>query len=344
MKTIRLHLGQFALSIYRWVGITVMYGVLLCVLSYIVGTGFYVMNTQWIIPFMVTPTNDKILDLTTKLVSSEQTLNLLIVDRDRLQNSLGGMQKMKSKLDDLDNDLQAAATLESSGNLSDGPMLDTLNQQKRIDNLETQSTLDQTAIAEDRIDKDLKVSLITKSEAAIAKMSLRQYRNLSTDGSISEILLRNTIRQKTSNQLSTIDILVKEVELKNNLMQLTAQISSGQEQLQNDISQILVLSKAIATAHNSPYFLATKGDVNFAFVPYDNQTSLQPGVNVYTCMLSMIVCHKVGTIRSLFQDEEKTISPITKTEMRGFLVQLEISDREEVKSKLLFVGHAPLFF
>src|SRR5947207_11064891 len=47
-------------------------------------------------------------------------------------------------------------------------------------------------------------------------------------------------------------------------------------------SQITQLQAVIATAQNSPYSLATKHDVRFAFVPYENQASVYQGAEIYS--------------------------------------------------------------
>src|SRR5271157_1760903 len=116
MTKIRLALGKFILMAYRAAGITVLYGGLLLILGYTIVIGFYAVNSSWVAPFIVTPTSDKILDMTAKLVTSQQTLNTLIIDRDRLDGSLGDMRQMKGQLDSLDADFRRAISLQSTGN------------------------------------------------------------------------------------------------------------------------------------------------------------------------------------------------------------------------------------
>jgi hypothetical protein len=156
--------------------------------------------------------------------------------------------------------------------------------------------------------------------------------------------MRDNIRQKTSDHVNTVDELSKEAELKSNIVQLEILIKSGEAQLRFDLQQIDQLNTAIATARNSPYFLATKGEVQFAFVPYSNQAEAKPGAAVYGCYLNMAVCRRVGTVKQVFKDEETINHPVFKTAIRGFMVQLSLTNAEAAKDSTLFLGHKPLLF
>jgi hypothetical protein len=344
MTKIRLSLGKFILMAYRAAGITVLYGGLLLILGYTIVIGFYAVNSSWVAPFIVTPTSDKILDMTAKLVTSQQTLNTLVIDRDRLDGSLGDMRRMKSQLDGLDADFRKAISLQSTGNQTDAPDLTALNERKRQDNTQTEAIIAETSEVEAKINKDLAANLITKGDAAVAKTQLRQSQNQFTDGQIAEVLLRDNVRQKEPKYTTTVDTLAKEAELKSEIAQLAVTISSGEEQLVTDKTQIGELNSAVATAQDSPYFLATKGDIKFAFVPYDNENAVKMDAPVYGCFLNMVICHRVGTVKHIFKDEEKITHPIFKTDVRGFVIQLELTDQAAAKDKVLFVGRKPLLF
>ena len=349
MKTLstRIFRGahQLAVPTYRTAAVLTLYGILALVASYGFVQIFFALNASWVAPFIVAPTNDKILDITAKLVTSQQTMTTLVLDRDRLRDSLGDLKKSKASLDLLDQKFQTALSLQSSANVVDSSELKNLNMQKTEDMAATLRILDEVKEIEAKIDKDLRAGLITKGDAAIAKTQLRETRNTYTDGRIAEVLLRDNVRQKTPDYGSTVDALSKEAELKSNIIQLSIQIKSGEEQLRSDEAQITQLQAVIATAQNSPYSLATKHDVRFAFVPYENQASVYQGAEIYSCYLSMIICRNVGTVQQIFTDEEKTNNPFPffKSELRGSLIQLSLAEQESAKEKVLFVGRKPLW-
>jgi hypothetical protein len=339
MKSLR----KFVLSAYKTLGIITLYGVLLGVVAYISMTLFYAANSTWVAPFIITPTNEKILDMTAKLVESQQALNALTIDRDRLQGSMGDMLKTKAQLDVLDTDFQSAIALQKKSNKVDSPAITALNENKRVDNLKTDKTIQEVVAVEAKIDSDLKAGLITQGDAAIAKVQLRMNQNAATDSKISEVLLRDVVRSKGPTYPTTADTLAKEAELKSTSVQLGIQIWSGQEQLNTDKTQIVALSRAIATAQGSPYFLATKDNVRFAFAQYGTN-HVKVGEAVYGCYLNMILCHKVGVVEQVFSDEERAIHPVFHTDIRGVLIQLNLIDNEAAKDTVLFLGHAPLWF
>jgi hypothetical protein len=329
--------------VYQWVAVLTLYGVLACVLSYGFTMAFYAVNTSWVAPFIVTPTNDKILELTARIVTSEQALSTLTLDRDRLEGSLGQLKVTKAALDTLAMQFQQAISMEKRGNSSDQPELSDLSLRKRVDNAQTGEMMKEITTVEQQIDKDLLAGLITQGDAAMVKTQLRQSRNSATDDLIGEVLLRGTVRQKQPELTSTVDNLAKEAELRGNIVLLDIQIRSGEEQLSSDKAQIAQLNGAVGTAKNSPYYLATQGKVKFAFVPYDNQGAVREGATVYDCYLNMIICRQVGAVTQIFKDEERATHPVFKSDVRGVLIQLGLTDADAAKDKVLFVGRKPFF-
>src|SRR5271157_1014990 len=344
MTRVRLALGKGVLFLYRIAGIVVLYGVLTLILGYTIVIGFYAINSAWVAPFIVTPTTDKILDMTTKLVTSQEVLGSLIVDRDKLESSLGDLRKTQAQLNQLDRNFRSAIVVQKTDDAADSPELTAPRQKKVEDNKQTDKVVAQISEVEAAIDKDYAAGLITKSDAALAKTQLQSTYNMATNGKIEEVLLRDNERQKQPNHTVVLDTLAKQAELEGNLFQVNLQIKSGEEQLAQDKIQIITLSAAITTAQDSPYFLATKGDVKFAFVPYDNASNVKLDVPVYGCYLNMVICHRVGSIKHIFKDEEKITHPSFKTDVRGFVVQLDLWDAEAAKDKVLFLGHRPLLF
>ena len=82
----------------------------------------------------------------------------------------------------------------------------------------------------------------------------------------------------------------------------------------------------------------------FAFVPYDNSASAVAGSAIYDCHLNMIACRKVGEVQQIFSGEQQAVHPIFKTQIRGILIQLNLSDGESAKSRTVFLGRKPMLF
>jgi hypothetical protein len=307
--------------------------------------GFYALNTSWAAPVILAPTDDKSLDFTEKMVTSKQTLESVKVDKQRLEQSIEEMSRHKTALLNLEPELQQAIARESSHNRSSGPQLMQLAQQKQADNQKTQAILAQVRMVESSIDKDLAAGLITKADAATQRAALNQAQTAYTDSKINEVMLGDAILEKTTNNTKSLDVLDKQAELKSEIAQLDVAINVAQEQVREEGQQIDRLRKAIATARQTPYNLIVSGgkQVYFAFVPYDNQGSVSVGAPVYDCYLNMIACRKVGTVKQVFSGEEHAVHPIFRTDIRGFMVQMELDHPQSAKSKTVFLNRKPLF-
>jgi len=320
--------------------------VLAGVLAYGFVMGFYAVDTSWAAPVILSPTDDKSLDFTEKLVTSRQTLEDLNVDKNRLESGIEEMNRHRAALLALEPELQAAITREKKHNQAAGPQLLELDKQKQADNLKTQAVMAQVREVEATIDKDLAAGLITKGDAATQRAALNQAQSSYTDSKINEVLLTDSVLEKTATGTKSMDVLDKQAELTSEIAQLDIAISVAQKQIHEESQQIDRLKQALATAKQTPYYLIVSGagTVYFAFVPYDNQSHVSAGTAVYDCYLNMVACRKVGTVKQIFSGEEHATHPIFKTDIRGFLVQMQLDHPESAKSKTVFLNRKPLFF
>jgi hypothetical protein len=339
-------LYKSVVTIYRIFAIVTLYVVLVGVLAYGFVMGFYALNTSWAAPVILSPTDDKSLDFTEKLVTSRQTLEDLNVDKKRLEGGVDEMNRHRAALLALEPELQAAITREKKHNQATGPQLLELDKQKQADNLKTQAVMAQVKEVEATIDKDLDSGLITKGDAATQRAALNQAESSYTDSKISEVLLSDSVLEKTTEGTKSMDVLDKQAELISEIAQLDIAISVAQKQIHEETQQIDRLKQALATAKQTPYYLIVSGEstVYFAFVPYDNQSNVSAGTAVYDCYLNMVACKKVGTVKQIFAGEQHATHPIFKTDIRGFLIQMQLDHPESAKSKTVFLNRKPLLF
>jgi hypothetical protein len=334
------------LTLYRIFAVAALYVVLFGVLAYAFVMGFYAVNTSWAAPVILSPSDDKSLDFTQKIVTSKQTLEDLNIDKKRLESSISEMTRHRASLVNLEPELDAAIARESKHNQATGPQLVQLDGQKQADNLKTQEVIAQVKLVETSIDKDLATGLITKTDAAAQRAALNQAQTSFTDSRINEVLLTDNILDKTTTNTKSLDVLDKQAELKSEIAQLDIAINVAQTQVHEESQQIDRLRAAIATAKQTPYYPLLSGGkaVYFAFVPYDNEHSVTVGAPVYDCYLEMVACRRVGTVKQIFPGEEHAIHPIFRTDIRGFLVQMDLEHPASAKSKTVFFNRKPLFF
>jgi hypothetical protein len=337
---------KLVISLYRVFAVTMLYLVLGGILTYAFVMGFYAISTTWAAPLILSPVDEKSLDFRQKLVTSQQTIEDLKVDSQKLESGIAEMKKHRGALLALEPQLQEAIAREGTHNRAIGPQLAALDTQKQADNTKTQTVLKHLKEVESNINKDLAAGLITKGDAATQLSALNQAENAYTDSKIAEVLLTDSVLQKNTTGTDSLDVLEKQAELRSEAAQLDVAINVADKQLQEESRQIDRLREAIRTAKQSPYYLNAAGDTTlyFAFVPYDNQASAVAGRPVYDCYLNMFACRKVGTVNQIFAGEETAIHPIFKTNIRGFLMQMNLDHPESAKSKTVFLGRKPLLF
>jgi hypothetical protein len=337
---------KLVIFLYRVFAITALYLVLAGILAYAFVMGFYAISTSWAAPLILSAADEKSLDFREKLVTSQQTIEDLKVDSQKLETGIAEMKKHQTALLALESPLQDAIARERAHNHSTGPILATLDSQKQADNQKTQAVLAQLQQVESNVQKDLAAGLITKGDAATQLSTLNQAQSAYTDSKIAEVLLTDSILQKTTTGTDSLDVLEKQAELRSEAAQLVIAINVAEKQLQEESQQIDRLRQAITTAKQSPYYLNAAGGqtLYFAFVPYDNQAAAFPGQPIYDCYLNMIACRKVGTVKQIFPGEETATHPIFKTIIRGFLMQMNLDQPESAKSKTVFLGRKPLLF
>ncbi len=337
---------RLVITLYRIFAITVLYLVLAGILAYAWVMGFYAVNSSWAAPVILSAADEKSLDFREKLVTSQQTIEDLKVDSQKLETGVAEMKKHRAALLELEPELQLAIARERAHNQTAGPQLATLDQQKQADNAKTQKVLTQLKDVELNINKDLAAGLITKGDAATQLAALNQAQGAYTDSRIAEILLTDSVLDKTTTGTNSLDVLEKQAELRSEVAQLDVAINVAEKQLQEETRQIDRLRQAIRTAKESPYYLNASGEkrLYFAFVPYDNQANAAPGAAIYDCYLNMVACRHVGTVKQIFAGEEQALHPIFKTQIRGFLIQMTLDHDESAKSKTVFLGRKPVLF
>jgi hypothetical protein len=337
---------KLVITLYRIFAIIALYLVLAGIVIYAFVMGFYAVNSSWAAPVILSAADEKSLDFREKLVTSQQTIEDLKVDTKKLDSGLEEMKKHRAALLALEPELQAAIAREQSHNKTAGPELATLDKQKLADNASTQKVLAQLKQVESNINKDLAAGLITQGDAATQLAALNQAKGTYTDNQIAEILLTDSVLDKTTVGTNSLNVLVKQAELRSEVAQLDIAINVSEKQLQEETRQIDRLHQAILTAKQSPYYLNASGGqtLYFAFVPYDDQADAVAGRPIYDCYLNMILCRKVGTVKQIFPGEEQLIHPIFKTQIRGFLIQMNLDHAESAKSKTVFLGGKPMLF
>jgi len=342
-EQLRPAINSSTLALYRIFSIFSLYAVLAGVLAYAVGAAFYAVSTSWVAPVILSQADKESLELTGKLLQTQGTVENLGLDIARLQKQIAEAQEHLAALRRLEPELDAAIYREQIHKKLTGPALVSLTEQKHSDNVKTEALVHNSAETEALVDKELSAGLITKADEIQLRTQFAKQNGDLTDSKISALLLKDTIIEKMTPTTNFLEILSKRAELDSEVATLQITISTSQKQIETEHEQIARLEDAIETVRNTPYFLAANGKVDVALVPYENQAAAIEGAAIYDCYLSFVVCRQVGTVKRLFTGEQHGVNPVFRTDLRGFLIQLNLTEPESAKSKALFLGRKPLF-
>lgn len=345
LETLKPAINRSVLTLYRIFAIVSLYGVLAAVLMFGVGSMFYAVSKTWVAPLIITQVDKDTLDLTSKTLATQNTVDDLNLDLEKLRGTVSEAKSHKSKLEKLLPAINQAIDQENQHKQETGPVLANLDEQKNHDVVRTQKALAKLDDAYSDVDKELAAGLITKNDATQATIALVKSNGDLTDSKIATTLLKDTIWQKTLPTTTYLDTLHKKAELESQIECLRIVIDSAEHQIATEKNQVAKLNQALAAAKQTPLWAAMQGGrTNVALVPYDNQSVAVAGSPVFDCYLSFIGCRQVGILKASYSGEQHATHPIFRTDLRGFLVQLDLTNMDSAKAKTLFVGSKPFLF
>lgn len=346
MKNMRTAINAVTLKLYRTFAVVTLYAVLLAVLGYAGIMGFYVLDADWTIPVIISASDEKGLEMVEKITTSNQTLEALRLDKIKTLALMSAAGTFEKSLYTIRRQLDPAVQREQLSNNLNAVQLAQLATAKTSDNATTVQVMTKMESVAAQIKQDLASGLITKSDAALLEGQINQMHIATTDSKIAEVVAKDLSVQKRSDGTTFLEILSKKATLEDQVRQLQIVQSTGHVEVKSDDTAIALLEQAIVFAKDNPYYQAVerRRPSTLIFVPYDNRAGVVQGAPVYTCYMQVVGCHQVGVVETLYTEEEHALNPIFHTDVRGFLVQLKLSEKESAKSTVLFVGRKPLFF
>lgn len=331
---------------YHLIGVFALYSILFGIVSYVSYMGFYGISTSWCVPTILTNSEDKILQMTQQVVVSSQALGTLVLNKDQAQITLLELEKHRNILIHLDNSINKQLPNELAEDSRDIKNISSIRTNLDSINKKLSALTSSSITISEQIDSDLKKGLITKTDALQMKSALIQLNTTEISDNIQNETMKENIWQKEPSNIQWSFIRGQQENLNLQLAQIDIAIDTSKKEIEMDNNEILQLENAMDRVKNSPYYLVSSANnkMVFAFVPYSNKDNAFVGSNIYNCYLSMIICKRVGRVKALFSDEEVLPNPVLETQMRGFLVELDLTDKDAGQSKTLMLRRKPFLF
>lgn len=105
-----------------------------------------------------------------------------------------------------------------------------------------------------------------------------------------------------------------------------------------------LLRQRIAEVEQSAFGRAITNRVDVIFVPYGNERAFEPGSKLYSCALTVVICHHVGEVGERLPGEANAVHPFFGKPIRGYFVEALLKDKEAASQEIIHGKRAPFFF
>jgi len=356
-------LSRLVVSCYRVTGMAVLAIILLGLGSYISLVLFYAVNASWITPQIISPTDERVLQLNNAITQATWLREKFNSDRLELQMKLRDAERQSSQAEQYENAFQRTVQQSltdqakkfaeqknvAASYASAAPQI--LDEQRRF--LSQSQAETENLHRAHLIDEEEYLSRKEKfSQARLSGLSLQrddtELRHVSTslgrEVKSYEELFGSPAAAKVP---LSYDVLQAKKEYDSAVLD-RARTHDLQEVLR---AQSLALDLEIArqdavlsSMRDSPYLRASKNNLMVAFLPYRNSGHVRAGVPIYGCSMAVIWCHRVGRIEEIFGGEVVGKQPLFGRELRGVLIRLHVDEPDWLHKQVLFLRRPPLLF
>jgi hypothetical protein len=352
-------LNKLIVSAYKMIGFVILTAILLGLVSYLGLNLFYFFNKSWVAPTIISPTDERVLQLNSQLAQQESLRDKLRAERIGLIASLH------------DNDRIVAVQRQFQASYSRAVQADRRDRAAELAKLHSLSHAYTQAKSE-----------IERSNQAYSQLSRQRDEQLAAANLMEKEALINGNYQLAQIAHSNLTLEEKEVELDTKTTSLMreeqalgaalaerdgAELSYDALRIRQEYQRsvleaerarethyaimrsIAALDDSIArydrilnTIQTSPYLKAIDRNVTVAFVPYGNLPGIRKGQSLFGCYMRVLWCGAMGHVEEIMPGEVTVKHPLHNTLLRGQMVQIELHDVGAAEQPVLFAGRPPL--
>jgi hypothetical protein len=343
-------LNKYVVSTYKLIGFAVLTVIVLALLSYLGANVFYWFSTSWIEPTVVAPTDDRVLALSTQLLSQSSARDKVaadLADAERVmkmhEDFLDGARKaLADELSDRKTELNRLMALDKSFAstraevASNGRAFTSMSKRQLAAEYRARFIDRESAVA-----GALQLSQLAQGNVSMAEKEIELYKRRAelqreTDA-LAAIVVGQPGKQSSRHSIEVLKIVqdVKRAEVE------LAKARDDHEVLQKSLERY---DQMVKTLQESPFLKAVGGKGTIAFVPYDNVDRIKPDAPLYGCAIGPLFCKRVGKVVALLSGEMSFKHPLHNSQLRGQPVQVQLDDLKDAERKVLFVGSRPILF
>jgi hypothetical protein len=353
--------GGAFVKAYRVVGFVILAAILGGLAIYIGTHLFFMANRSWAAPSILTPADPKVLGFASRFVEESARRDALLVQRADVETRRREAARMVA----IEKTFQQAYNVAMQADLADrkaelGRARGMLGAYATARKSVASASDAFKSSSEDRLKQEFAAGVIDKDHMLNGNLQLAQIADarLSLDARSVEMQGRVATLSRMVDALDTtanhngIASSYETLKIRAEYDRSVAAAARAQDELEATTKSVARLDETIRaeegileTMKRSAYHGITSqsGKAVFAFVPYDNASSVKEGAPVYACRAGVVWCRKVGQLGKAAEGEVVQKHPLLHQDLRGMFVRMEIADSSAAESSVLHLGRAPLF-
>ncbi|MCI0572205.1 MAG: hypothetical protein L0Y66_15725 [Myxococcaceae bacterium] len=357
--------NTFIVAVYKAMGSVALALILLGLVSYLGVQGFFTVGHSWVAPTILSPTDERILTLNTKLAQQSVERDRLMAERRELEGKLEEADRIIATQRVFQNRFAEAVKDERDARARELKRLTVLQEAYQTTQEEIlDSNRAYAGLTRNRAEALKAARLLAREAYLTQNYQLAQMAQANLAFSENEVGLQGRVEglrrelgslsflasrapeSQSPVRLTTNVLMLDRERLKSELevsraQQTRAATKAGLEAVDRALKRYEDVLKAI---EDSPYLRAISRNVTVAFVPYENLDNAAPGTPLYGCSLGLLWCRQVGAVREVLEGEVVMKHPIRHTLLRGVMVEVELQEPEWARKELLHAARPPLLF
>jgi hypothetical protein len=356
-----INLNSLLVTAYKFAGFGLLSVILIGLISYFGVNLFYLFDHHWILPAIISPTDERVLQLTEQVAQQEALRQKLLIERNDLQ----------VKLEDNKRIVEVEAAFQER--FSSAVQGDVETRRSELQHLRDlfanyagtkqeilKSSQAYSGLSRERSEEMMQAHLLEKDRYVAANYEISQiaHSNLSLAESEANLMAKTTeleheisamegAKRHGSVRALSYDTLRMEQEFNHSVLDQARardEHDAVQRSLQEVDDSIETYDRTLKAIRESPYLNAVEHHLSVAFIPYDNMPSVGRGTPLYACRFGLLGCSQVGRLGDPLDGEVTTKHPLHNQMLRGLMVDLDLNNPDWARQKVLFAGHPPLFF
>jgi len=360
--------AQLTVAAYRVMGFAVLTAILVGMVSYLGINVFFLVSTRWILPAIVSPTDERVLALRSQIAQHAALRAKLVAERELADAGLRDARRRAAVQTAFAARARAAVEAEIADLSASLGKLGSLVDQHRTSEASAATASDALAdYSREQLEIELRARVIDRDEYIRGQYQLAQIADTRVSMAGRNLELERE-RRAVEREIAALRSLLEapaefgsgrfDDSLTPEVLVLAQELALGELERQRSVDGLATADASfdaidtaiqqfddlLASLENSAYLEALDKKLTVAFVPYENLEDIGVRERLFGCHLGVLACVEVGEIVRILEGEVMLDHPLGNDKLRGRMVQVDIDEPEWAQEKVLFTGRAAVLW